>query len=191
MKQSEIIKHISDKELRQSVVISQLLFLLIGFILSLFLFDHVNNWVKMVQFDPTEIVYYGIIPGIGIVIIDLILIRILPYRYFNDDGINQRIFSKISVPYIFCLTLLIAVSEEVLFRGVIQTTFGFLFASLFFTVVHIRYLRKPVLLISTLFVSFIIGYIFELTGNILATITIHFLVDFLLGLLIRYHVWGE
>lgn len=191
MKQSELIKQLTDKELRKSVVYSQFLFLLIGFILSLFLFDHVNNWASMIQFNPEELVYYGIIPGIIIVVIDMILIRFLPYKYLDDDGINRRIFSDISIPYIICLTLLIAVSEEVLFRGVIQTTFGFLVASLFFTVVHIRYLRKPVLLISTLFISFSIGYIFEITGNLLVTVTIHFLVDFLLGLLIRYNVWGD
>lgn len=191
MKQNDILKHISDKELRKSVVLSQLLFLIIGFILSLFLFDHVNNWASMIQVDPDELVYYGIIPGISIVLIDLILTRIIPFRYLDDDGINKRIFSNISVPHIFCLTLLIAISEEVLFRGVIQTTFGFFFASLIFAVVHIRYLRKPVLLLSVLFISFSIGYIFELTGNLLVTVTIHFLVDFLLGLLIRYNVWGE
>src|SRR5699024_11474282 len=59
---------------------------------------------------------------------------------------------------------------ELLFRGVLQTTFGYIPASVIFALVHVRYLSKPVLLISVLLISFFIGYLFEVTGNLYVTI---------------------
>ncbi|WP_051359357.1 CPBP family intramembrane glutamic endopeptidase [Paucisalibacillus globulus] len=191
MKQSEIIKQLTDEELRKSVIYTQVLFLLISFIVSLLLFDSLMKWTNLFQFDIKEIVYLGILPGIVIVALDLIMISLLPKKYYDDGGINQRIFSNISLPKIFALTLLIAFSEELLFRGIIQTTFGYVTASLIFALFHIRYLKKPVLLISVLFISFLIGYIYEFTGNLLVSITAHFIVDFLLGLVIRFKIWGD
>ncbi|MDY0408336.1 CPBP family intramembrane glutamic endopeptidase [Paracerasibacillus soli] len=91
-----------------------------------------------------------------------------------------------SYPEIFLFTLMIASCEEVLFRGVIQSWFGFIPASIIFAFVHVRYLKKPLLIISIFFVSFYIGYLFELTGNLISVITAHFIVDFLLGLFIYF-----
>ncbi|UJL48116.1 CPBP family intramembrane metalloprotease [Virgibacillus sp. NKC19-16] len=190
MKQSEIIKMISDEELKKQLLLSQFIFLFIGFILSIFLFDNLSEWLIYIEWDVHEIVYYGVIPGLIIVFIDILLMVVFPKRYYDDGGINERIFKNQSIAYIFILSLVVAVSEEILFRGVIQTTFGYVFTSVLFALIHFRYLKKPVLLISVLFVSFYIGYMFEITGNLLVTITAHFTVDFLLGLLIRFQKWG-
>lgn len=190
MKQSEIIKMMSDEELKKQLLLSQFLFLFIGFILSIFLFNKLTDWFIYINWDINEIVYYGVIPGLIIVFIDILLMIVLPKRYYDDGGINERIFKNQSIAYIFILSLVVAISEEVLFRGVIQTTFGYVFASVLFALVHFRYLKKPVLLVSVLFVSFYIGYMFEITGNLLVTIIAHFTVDFLSGLLIRFPKWG-
>ncbi|WP_373892672.1 lysostaphin resistance A-like protein [Virgibacillus sp. CBA3643] len=190
MKQSEIIKMMSDEELKKQLLLSQFLFLFIGFILSIFLFNKLTDWFIYMNWNINEIVYYGIIPGLIIVFIDILLMIVLPKRYYDDGGINERIFKNQSIAYIFILSLVVAISEEVLFRGVIQTTFGYVFASVLFALVHFRYLKKPVLLVSVLFVSFYIGYMFEITGNLLVTIIAHFTVDFLSGLLIRFPKWG-
>jgi hypothetical protein len=191
LKQSEIIEQLSDEELKQQLFLSQGLFILLSLILSFFLFDHVTDWLLYFNWEPKQIFLYGVIPGLIIVLIDIILILALPKRYYDDGGINERVFKGKSVCYIFILSLTVAFAEEVLFRGVLQTTFGYLIASTVFALVHVRYLTKPVLLISVLFVSFFIGYLFEFTGNLLVTITAHFIVDFLLGLFIRFQRWGE
>src|SRR5699024_12769703 len=109
---------------------------------------------------------------------------IFPKRYYDDGGINERIFKNLSIKEIFLITLLIAISEELLFRGVIQTTFGYLFASILFALVHLRYLKKPVLLISFLVISFLIGYIFLLTLNFFVSIITFFIFYFLLCFII-------
>lgn len=185
MRQDEIIKQLSDKELIKQLILSQLFFLGVGIVSSFFLFDNLVDWLRYFAFYPKDIFYYGIISGLSIVIINLLLTIILPKRYLDDGGINERVFKNRSVHEVFMIALIVAVAEEVLFRGVIQTTFGYIIASFIFALVHVRYIRKPVLFISVLFVSLYIGYLFVLTENLIVTITVHFIVDFLLGLVIR------
>lgn len=186
MSQSERIKQMTDEELTKSIVLSQILLLLLSIILSLFFFDQFVDWFKLFQFDPWELFYYGIIPGLVIVIIDITIIKIFPKKFFDDGGINERIFKNRSIGSIFFLSILIAISEELLFRGVIQTTFGLFFASIIFALAHFRYIKKPLLLTVVIIVSFYLGYLYMITENLLVTICAHFIVDFMLGLIIRY-----
>ncbi|SEQ24874.1 hypothetical protein SAMN05216232_2026 [Virgibacillus subterraneus] len=184
--QSEIIKGMTDKELSKQIFFSQLLLIVVSLLSSLIFFDDMVEWFGLFRFNLYEIAYYGILPGLIIVASDIILIYFFPKKYYDDGGINDRIFRNRSIKKIFAIALLVAVSEEILFRGVIQTTFGYVVASIIFALIHIRYLKKPVLLLSVLIVSFYIGYIFILTENLLVTITAHFIVDFLLGVVIRF-----
>lgn len=186
MKQDQAIKHISDKQLNQSLILSQLLLLLVSIIASLFLFESISDWFRYFDFHFGQVIYYGFLPACIIILIDLILIYFLPKRYLDDGGINKRIFKNRSLSSTLVICLLIAVAEEMLFRGILQTTFGYITASIIFAFVHIRYLAKPVLFISVLFSSFYIGYLFLITENLIVTIVTHFIVNFSLGRIIRY-----
>lgn len=186
MKQSELIKSLSDEELKKSLLMSQGLILVISFIASMLLFNNLKVWLNYFSLDYKEIIYFGLFSGLLIVMIDLLLILFLPKSTYDDGGINERIFQSLTVKEIFFVCIIIAVSEELLFRGVLQTTFGYVTASVIFALVHVRYLKKPVLLVSVLLVSFFIGYLFEVTGNLYVTILAHFTVDFLLGIFIRF-----
>ena len=190
MKQNDILQNISDKDLKKSLLFSQALFLLISLLLSLILFERFFDWFQYFNVNLKEIFYYGLVPGLMVVMIDLVLMKVLPKHHLDDGGINERVFQNRSVPDIFFLTLVIAISEELLFRGVVQTTFGYFLASVIFALVHFRYLKKPILFISVLLLSFYIGFLFKITGNLFVTITMHFIIDFLLGLIIRFQKWG-
>src|SRR5690625_4288223 len=190
MKQSEMIKQLSDEELIRSLTLSQSFFLVLSFIGSVIFFDSMTDWISLFQLNLNEIIYYGMIPSILIVIIDLILMLFLPKIYYDDGGINERIFKSLNFKEIFFICIFIAVSEELLFRGVIQTTFGYIPASIIFALVHVRYLSKPVLLVSVLLISFFIGYLFEVTGNLNVTIFYHFTVDFVLCIILRFKNLG-
>lgn len=186
MKQEEIIKQMTDDELKKQLFFSQGLFFLISMLLSFLFFSRITDWFLYIQFNSKQILYYGFFLGTLIVIFELALFYIIPKKYFDDGGINERIFRNQSLGTIFLIALVVAISEEFLFRGVLQTTFGYFFASSLFVVVHIRYLKKPVLLALIIFISFFIGYLFEITGNLLVTIAFHFTVDFLLGIFIKH-----
>src|SRR5690625_1204223 len=84
MKQSEIIKQLTDKELKLNLILSQLLFLCIAIVLSVFLFDHIFDWSLFFYWDFSEIVYLGVLPGLVIVGIDLVLVNVLPKSAFDD-----------------------------------------------------------------------------------------------------------
>ncbi|WP_308421524.1 CPBP family intramembrane glutamic endopeptidase [Compostibacillus humi] len=191
LKQSEIAKQLSDKELRTQVWLSQCLLFAISIILSFFFFDSITAWMDLFKWNIKEILYYGLMPGIAIVLIDIVLMKYVSREKIDDGGINEKIFKNVSIPYIFFLAIFIALAEEMLFRGVIQSVFGFAAASILFAIVHFRYLTKPVLFASVIIVSFIIGYLFVLTNNLLVTITAHFVVDFLLGLYIHFQGGGK
>lgn len=185
MKQTELIKSMSSKEVRKALYMSQTLFFLLSIVLSFFLFNNLVDWLSFFNLDMQQILFFGIIPALIIVLFELLLYKIVPKRHFDDGGINEKVFKNETVLSIFFIALIVAISEELLFRGVIQTTFGYIFASSLFAVIHYRYLRKPLLFILVVFISFLIGFLFEITGNLLVTIVFHFIVDFLLGLYIR------
>lgn len=190
MNQKKMIEQMTDDQLLQSLFMSQLMLFSLAIILSMFLFESFIQWLELFSFNLYDIFYYGGLSGLLIVCVDIILMKLLPKTAFDDGGINERIFQNLPIRNIFLIALIVSISEELLFRGVLQTVFGYVIASTIFALVHFRYLNKPVLLISILLISFYIGYLFHITNNLLVTIAAHFLVDFILGLMIRYQ-WHE
>lgn len=190
--QAEMIKSMSHQELTKQLIFSQLFLLIMALLTSMFLFDpFVGTWISLFHADVKSIFIYGVIPALFILSIDLLLLNLLPKHMYDDGGINEKIFRERPIVQIIAIAALIAVCEELLFRGVIHTEAGLVVASLIFALIHIRYLRKLILLISVLLVSFFLGYMYELTQNLWVTIVAHFLVDAILGIWIRLGYWGN
>lgn len=177
----ETISQLSDKELRFHLYLTQVLLLVVALVIGLFLFDSWQSFWRLFQWDGQGIII-GLLCGVAVVILDIIGMRFLPSSYYNDGGVNARIFGSLTPPQIVLITLIIAISEEVLFRGVIQTHFGLIVTSVLFALVHYRYLFQWFLFLNVVLLSFLIGWIYEVTGNLLVTITMHFIIDCLLGL---------
>lgn len=184
-KQAEMIKHISDEVLLVNVFITQGLVLLVAIILGFLLFDDFSEVTSLFQWQDWNILILGGSFGLGIVVYDLVLMKIFPSSYFDDGGINERLFRKLSYSKMFLVTLAIAVCEELLFRGVIQQHTNVWIASLIFALVHYRYLFNPFLFFNVTLLSLCIGFLYEHTANLYVTITAHFIIDFLLGVYIK------
>jgi uncharacterized protein len=184
-KQSEIIQTLSDRELLLNVFLTQTILVVIAIVIGSFTFESLDDFLNLLQWDYLEIILIGGGTGIGIVALDICLMRILPSSYYDDGGINERIFGSLSYPMILIVSLVVAISEEVLFRGVIQTEIGLIGTSFIFALVHYRYLFNWFLFINIVSLSFVIGLIFQWTDNLLVTIFAHFLIDCLLGFMIR------
>lgn len=185
MNQSEQIKRMPPNELVHALFLSQLIFFSIAIFVSYFLFPSFTDWYTLFHWNTKDILLLGGLSGVGIVSINIFLEEVLPPSMLDDGGINNKIFEKQSIWTIFWITLWIAISEEMLFRGLLQTTFGLIPASIIFAVVHVRYLKKPVLLFVVVAMSFYLGYTYYLTNNLLVPIMIHFVIDFFLGVYIR------
>ena len=177
----ELINRATDKELQNSLYLTQVMILIISFILGLFLFDDLAEFIALFIWDLPQIILWGGIAGVAVVLLDLILMKLLPSHYYDDGGLNERIFRNRSISQIAFIAAIVAVPEELLFRGMIQTHFGLIAASIIFAIVHYRYLFNWYLFLNVIGLSFFIGYVYLQTNNILVTIFMHFLIDFLLG----------
>ena len=177
----ELINRATDKELQNSLYLTQVMILIISFILGMFLFDDLAEFIALFIWDLQQIILWGGIAGVAVVLLDLILMKLLPSHYYDDGGLNERIFRNRSISQIAFIAAIVAVPEEILFRGMIQTHFGLISASIIFAIVHYRYLFNWYLFLNVIGLSFFIGYVYLQTNNILVTIFMHFLIDFLLG----------
>ncbi|WP_044747999.1 CPBP family intramembrane glutamic endopeptidase [Bacillus alveayuensis] len=184
-RQAELIQTMSDKEVLIHLYMTQLLLLFLSFIIGLFFFDW-ESFGQLWQFSFYDVIVYGAGSALIVLIVDFLLMHYLPEDWYDDGGVNEKIFQTRSIPHIFFLCLLISFSEEILFRGVIQTNFGLIMASITFAVLHVRYLAKMFLFMVVVLLSFFLGYIYELTHSLWVTIFSHFLIDFVLAVKIRF-----
>ncbi|MFK2824242.1 CPBP family intramembrane metalloprotease [Bacillus sp. B190/17] len=184
-KQADLIRHMTDKEVLNALYLTQALLLLFSFIIGFFLFKDAASFFRLFKWSFLDIAVIGGGAGAAVVAIDLYLMKILPEKYYDDGGINERLFTGRSTAGIFGIACFVAIAEEIFFRGMIQTMFGFIPASIFFALIHIRYLSQWYLTLNVILLSFGIGWLFEWTGNLAAVIMMHFTIDFLLGLAIR------
>jgi uncharacterized protein len=182
---NDVIKQLSDKELLMNLYATQILVLTISFILGIIFFDKWSEFFQLFKWDGKNIFLVGGSAGIAVVLIDLFFTKILPESYYDDGGINEKIFRTRNYFHIAVISSIVAISEEILFRGVLQTQFGLIASSFIFALIHIRYLFNWFLLINVVVLSFFIGFMFEMTDNLCVTIFMHFLIDFLLGVMIR------
>lgn len=131
----------------------------------------------------------GIIIGLIVSIILLLLytLTIFLIGLYNDQSVSFRI---LSLTFILVQLLLVALPEEVFFRGYLQTKLGnsirgVVIVSLLFAVGHFitlciggtHNLSVCSQAILTFFPSLIMGYLYLVTGTLWASIIFHFLAN--------------
>lgn len=183
--QRSSIEDIGPKEIRLNLYITQLIIIGVGCVLAYILFPNRSEFYDLWKWEPISILVIGSVVAGIVVLFDYIAMQVLPESWFDDGGINERMFQGTSVIQLFGITFVIGFAEEFLFRGVLQTHFGLVVASLIFAVLHIRYVKKPFLFCFVCMISFLFGYVFQWTENLFITIFAHFLVDFIMGLQLR------
>lgn len=184
-KYRDLINGLSDKELLLHLYLTQIILLVITFLLGFLLFDHFS-FMQAIDFSDYRVWLIGVPAGAVVVIADIFLMKWLPSSFYDDGGLNDRIFKNRSVIHIAWIAAFVALSEELLFRGVIQTKVGLILASLIFAIIHYRYLFNWFLFSNIVILSFFIGFIYDWTNNLAVTMIMHFIIDFLLGLYIKY-----
>lgn len=184
-KYNQLISSLTDKELLFHLYMTQIILLVISFILGFLLFDHFS-YLNNLRWNDFNIVVIGVSLGAAVVILDICLMKWLPSSFYDDGGLNERIFKGRNLFHIMFIAAFVAFSEELLFRGIIQTKVGLILASIIFAIIHYRYLFNWFLFVNIVALSFLIGVIYEWTNNLAVTIMMHFVIDFLLGVYIKY-----
>jgi len=150
-----------------------------------------EGWEGMIRLfvlpDPAALGWTGAVV-LGIVMVNIAVDRLLPAKWQDDGQINRIVFADLSLLSMFGLCFFVGLSEEWLFRGTIQPMLGLFWTSLLFTVVHVRYLRKPLLIILLFATSLLLGKLAEISGGLIAPVMAHTLIDFLLACYLRYAV---
>ncbi|MEJ2697062.1 MAG: CPBP family intramembrane metalloprotease [Candidatus Sulfobium sp.] len=92
---------------------------------------------------------------------------------FLDVGATELVLISVSAGF----------AEELLFRGVLQTEFGIVAASIIFGLIHFV---SPAYAVAATLMGFYIGCVFQISGHLLMPVQLHFIYD--LGALayIRY-----
>lgn len=179
---------LGEQAIRLNLYLSQGLLLLISFIVLLFIQTPIGtileNWFCTENWWRS--LWMGSSVGLLVLIVDQVLMRYGRKEWFDDGGINEMLFRHRPVLEIILICLLVAFSEEILFRGIIQASIGLWWSSLIFTVVHVRYLHHPIPLLFVFGVSLLLALLYEVTGNLNASILAHFLIDFVQALMLRF-----
>ncbi|MDZ5471169.1 CPBP family intramembrane glutamic endopeptidase (plasmid) [Bacillus sp. 31A1R] len=185
-KYRELINEISDRELMFHLLATQAILSVVSFVVGIFLFDSYTDFQSLFIWNDIRIIYIGGLVGVLIVLVDIFFMKVLPKSYYDDGGLNEKLFKNKSIIQIAFIAAMVAICEEILFRGVLQTHFGLVITSIIFALVHYRYLFNAFLFINIMALSFLIGFIYMKTENLAVTIFMHFIIDFLLGLKLRY-----
>jgi len=180
----ELINGLTDRDLLFHLYMTQVILCVISLLLGFIFFDHFS-YLETIILDDSQIFTIGIPAGLIVVMLDVLLMKWLPSSYYDDGGLNERIFKNRNIFHIVLIAFFVAFSEELLFRGIIQTKVGLVFASIIFAIIHYRYLFNWFLFVNIVVLSFLIGLIFEWTNNLAITIAMHFIIDFLLGVYIK------
>ncbi|AZB43370.1 CPBP family intramembrane metalloprotease [Bacillus sp. FJAT-42376] len=183
-KQNDVIHALSDRQMIQQLYLTQLILAIAGLAASFIFLGNMFAPAETIGFNIPDILY-GAGLAAGVIGANWVMVKTAPAEWYDDGGINEKLFRSCSIPHIALMAACIAMTEEWLFRGVLQTEFGLAAASIIFSVLHIRYLSKILLFSMVTAVSLLIGILYDLTGNLITTVIAHFLIDFIFGVQIR------
>jgi len=178
------VDELDDRMLLINLYVTQGLTLIIGLIWVLF---QKQSLFQLFKF-PKELaaVWWGLGFAAAVIIVDLLISRFIPEEAADDGGVNERIFGNRPIWHIVVLSFVVAVCEELLFRGAVQHAFGPYWTSIIFATIHVRYLRHWIPTGLVFSISYGLGWIYEQTGSLWAPIIAHFIIDLVMGLIIRF-----
>ncbi|MBJ6363490.1 CPBP family intramembrane glutamic endopeptidase [Paenibacillus sp. GCM10012307] len=178
------IDQINDRLLLINLYMTQALTFIIGIVWILF---QRQNPILLLQFPKTlNFLYWGAGLAAVVIVVDLLISRWVPEEATDDGGVNERLFRNRPWWHILVLSFVVSVCEELLFRGAIQHAFGAYWTSILFAAIHVRYLKHWIPTGLVFSISFGLGWIYDFTGTLWAPIAAHFIIDAVMGLIIRY-----
>ena len=178
------IDELDDRFLLLNLYLTQLGVLVLGTIVMLFqrpslaqMFSLQHLWV---------IIVWGVAFAAAVLVVDLLVSNWVPPEVTDDGGINEMLFRNRPLWHIALMSFVVAVCEEWLFRGAIQASWGPYWTSILFAAIHIRYLQHWLMTGMVFGISYGLGWIYIQTGSLWTPIIAHFVIDFIMGCIIRY-----
>lgn len=178
------VDELSDRMLLVNLYFTQLLTIIIGILWLIF---QGRNPIGVMAFPSGyQFALWGAGLAAFVLAVDLAISRWIPEEAADDGGVNERMFRARPVWHIAVIALVVSICEELLFRGAIQHAIGPYWTSIVFAAIHVRYLRHWIPTGLVFSISYGMGWIMIQTGTIWAPIVAHFLIDLIMGLIIRF-----
>jgi membrane protease YdiL (CAAX protease family) len=177
------VDQLNDKMLLANLYLTQAITLIIG--ISWVLFQGRNPLPLLELPQSGQFALWGAGLAVLVLVFDLGISRFVPEDASDDGGVNERIFGSRAIWHIAVISLVVSLCEEILFRGAIQYAIGPYWTSILFAAIHVRYLRHWIPTGLVFSISYGLGWIMIHTGTLWAPILAHFLVDFVMGCIIR------
>ncbi|MDF2720885.1 MAG: abortive infection protein [Paenibacillus sp.] len=175
---------LDDRMLLLNLYLTQAITCIIGLLIILFQSQQV--W-KLFQFPEHLSAWgWGALLAVCVLLFDWLIARFVPEEVTDDGGVNKKLFRARPLWHIAVLCFVVSVCEELLFRGAIQHAFGPYWTSILFAAIHIRYLRHWLMTGMVFSISYALGFMYEFTGTLWTPIAAHFIIDFVMGCIIRY-----
>lgn len=178
------IDEIDDRMLLINLYATQGFTLIIGIIWILFQRQNLLHVLAIPK--EWEFLAWGAGLAAAVIAVDLLISRWVPDEATDDGGVNDRIFRNRPIWHIALISFVVAVCEELLFRGAIQHAIGPYWTSIVFAAIHVRYLRHWIPTGLVFSISYGLGWIYIQSETLWAPIVAHFIIDFVMGLIIRF-----
>lgn len=179
------IDELDDRMLLINLYATQALTLIIGLVWLILQHQNLFSLLSIPE-SITNVFLWGVALTVVAVCVDLVLSKFVPEEISDDGGVNERIFGTRAVWHIALISFVVAVCEELLFRGAMQHAFGPYWTSIIFAAIHVRYLKHWIPTGLVFSISYGLGWIYIQADSIWAPIIAHFLFDFIMGLMIRF-----
>lgn len=158
----------------------------------------IAGWLEITFFPLSENHVRDTLIGVSGAVVPLILLfRALSKKAGNrafDRSLKKtaleirELFGHASLSDIFFISLLAGVSEEFLFRGVIQAKLGIFFASVLFGLLHCI---TPVYAVLAMLMGFYLGLFFLISESLLVPVVVHAVYDLGALIYLRYFMRAE
>jgi len=178
------VDELDDRMLLINLYATQGITFIIGLV---WLFFQGRNPIRVLQLPSGgQFALWGVGLALCVLAVDFLISRWVPEEAADDGGVNERIFRGRPVWHIAVICIVVSLCEELLFRGAIQHAIGPYWTSIVFAAIHVRYLRHWIPTGLVFSISYGLGWIELQTGSLWAPIVAHFLIDFIMGLIIRF-----
>jgi len=180
-----MINQMNKKILFLNIILSQGILLLVSFLWIRFVTPE-NTFLHILAINAHfQVLFLSFLAGSGL----LLILQWFFLRHVSRDRLmdelNLILLDKFSLPMLFIIFLSGAGVEEILFRGVIQQHLGIWLASVLFTVIHFRYLKKVALMIEVFLMGMILGMTYLVTQTIWIPILCHLCVNISTAVMIK------
>jgi membrane protease YdiL (CAAX protease family) len=180
---------IKQKELIMTVVVIESLLFIFACVLGYF--TRINQF-SLIKFDIQSL-FYSVLFTLILLGTSFLAINILSkyIKFFKNlkhayDEIAP-ISANISFGGALIISLFSGFAEEFLFRGVLQSLFGLIIASIIFGLFHVSSKKTLSYGLYTIIIGFYFGFLYYFTGNLLVPIIVHCLNNFLSLFYMRYY----